>query len=365
MSVSLAALAPSATRVAAPASAVHYRPLGALRLGLALLVVCQHQLHLLPPSWRGLFYDTEMGVVAVAVFFVISGFIVAEALTTFYAGRPWAFLGNRALRLLPCYLASLALAAIVQGMLYRAGRLVPLNGSLLLPPLHPAVLASGVLEILPGLQPRYMIGYDFSLVPFAWTLRVESAFYLAAFLAVLAAARWRAAIAVAITMGYAGFALFLLRGHGPQLLLFIPFFLAGTAIFAWRRRGGGAAGALACCALLCLAVAFPLWIQRGHPVLARQLALLGALLAMFLGLVAQPGTSAAYRRWDRRAGDLSYPLYVGHGAVLIALADAALPKGPALYAAGLALSLALAWALHLAVEVPMRNRRNRLRGAVL
>ena len=78
-----------------------YRPFGAFRFGLAMMVVLQHGLLLLAPSDRQFLYSLEMGAVAVTTFFALSGFIVAEASATFYAGRPGAFLANRALRVVP------------------------------------------------------------------------------------------------------------------------------------------------------------------------------------------------------------------------------------------------------------------------
>src|SRR5271168_1134737 len=90
-----------------------YRPLGAFRFGLALMVVLQHYQHLLPPEQRRIFSSTGSGAIAVAAFFAVSGFVVAEALATFYHDRPGAFLANRLLRLGPPYIAALALSVLV------------------------------------------------------------------------------------------------------------------------------------------------------------------------------------------------------------------------------------------------------------
>lgn len=355
------ALLPPGLRQAAPA----YRPLGGFRLLLALLVVVQHQLHLLPAAARAPFYRLELGVLAVAAFFAISGFIVAEAVSTFYAGRPGAFLANRALRLVPCYLAAVVLAAAAQGALYAAGRLVPLDGPLTGSPLSPAVLGSALLEILPGMQPKWLIGQDFSLIPFAWTLRVEAAFYAAVALTVLAGRLVRGAALSAILVAYVAFFAALLSRHGPQQCLYIPFFLVGVALYRHRVTrtrwsAGWLAGAAAAAAL-----AFPFWMQRGAPLLAWQGPILAVLLAVVVALALAPPVGARWRQRDRAAGDLSYPLYLGHGVVLIVLADAGLPLGVGLYAAGLALSLGLAALLHRWVERPVARWRAAVRGRAL
>lgn len=78
-----------------------YRPFGAFRLALAMMVLLQHGLLVLNSRGRELFYDLELGAVAVTTFLALSGFIVAEAIDRFYAGRPLAFLANRALRVVP------------------------------------------------------------------------------------------------------------------------------------------------------------------------------------------------------------------------------------------------------------------------
>ncbi len=350
---------------AAPAiaPAALYRPFGALRLLLALFVLFQHQLHLLPATDRMFFYRSEIGVVAVAAFFAISGFIVCEANATFYRFRPVAFLENRALRLLPCYFAAVLLAAAAHYALYRAGRFVPLDGPLAGSPLRPSILLSAALEILPGLEPRYISGADFSLIPFAWTLRIESAFYLVAF---AVCAFWRPlSPSLAVALGYAAFAFGLWHGGEPQILVYVPLFLFGIAAFDYVRRPDRGRAAHLAVAAFCIAVAFPRWHQRGTPQLFAQMALLAALLAIFLVLALRTRLSPALRRLDRACGDLSYPLYVSHGTILILLADAGPPPGLPLYGTGLTLSLLLAYALHRTIEMPIRHFRDRLRGKAL
>ena len=106
-----------------------YRPFGALRLGLALLVVAQHFQHLLPEDQRTAFHRLGLGAVAVAVFFAISGFVVAEANAVFYPGRPGAFLANRLLRVVPPYFAALALSVLVHAALWQAGTVLRHEGT--------------------------------------------------------------------------------------------------------------------------------------------------------------------------------------------------------------------------------------------
>jgi peptidoglycan/LPS O-acetylase OafA/YrhL len=106
------------------ARATHaYRPLGAFRLLLAVMVMVRHFQRLLSPPEPAWLQHAGLGMVAVAIFFVVSGFVVVEACMVFYAARPAAFFANRLLRLVPPYLAALSLAVIVQSTLWQAGLL--------------------------------------------------------------------------------------------------------------------------------------------------------------------------------------------------------------------------------------------------
>ncbi len=352
---------------------LRYRPLGVFRFVLAMMVLVQHGLLLLPPGSREYLYSAELGIVAVAVFFAISGFIVAEANQVFYAGRPAAFLANRVLRLVPPYLAALALAVAVHAGLHLAGTLATLDQPLAGSPLQPAVLLSGVLDIVPGFQPRSVSHQDFEFIPFAWTLRVEFAFYIVAFLAYLslgrfAAGSWaRKILTSAILASCTGVVLWSIAGHGsgPQQLLYVPFFALGVGVYlAWRSpswfRVGGAA---ICC--VGAALAFADWRQRGHPVLAIQLPLLAALLAIFVLLAVHAGIPRSWARWDKRLGELSYPIYINHGTVIVALASVSAKPGMQVYLLCMPISILLALVMNRLVETPMRSLRDALRGAKL
>src|SRR3546814_14922574 len=105
---------------AAPA----YRLFGSFRFVLALLVVVSH-------TWALTFADDNflprigIGNVAVMGFFILSGFIIAEALTTFYAGRPGALLGNRLARIVTPYWAALIVSVGIHAALTTLGVVQP------------------------------------------------------------------------------------------------------------------------------------------------------------------------------------------------------------------------------------------------
>lgn len=332
------------------------------------MVLLQHGLMLLGPGARDVFYDLELGSVAVTVFFALSGLIVAEAVTRFYAGRPAAFLANRALRVVPLYLVALAGTVVLDAWLAQRGFLVPLDAPLLGSPLQPRVLLGGVLEILPGMPASRISGQAFSFIPFAWTLRVEFVFYLAAAAgcAVLAWRTWgRVLVRVMAGAAYVVFGAFLLNGaRGPLQLICMPFFAFGVGVF-WRDRPGIASAIHLAAASIGVLLAFPHFRQHGHPNLAFQLVLLALLYAAIFALARVRHLPRAWRYWDRRLGELSYPIYISHGIVLTALASLSAQRGGVPYAMALIGTLLLATALHATVELPLRTLRTRLRGAVV
>ena len=338
-----------------------YRPFGAFRLALAGMVLAQHGMLLLTPGQKLRWPGLVLGPVAVACFFALSGFIVAEALTRFYRERPLAFIGNRFLRVVPPYLLVLLLTIAMQGALFAAGRLVPLDTPLRGAPWQPRVILAGLFEIVPGMPARRISGQDFSFIPYAWTLRVEFAFYLAAF----AAAAWRRpwAVAACLALAYAAFARFLLRhGAGAQQILCVPFFAFGLGCFFLQRRPGLASRLHLLAVAAFVPLAFTFWTQKGHPAMAYQLACVCTLFGVFYALTCIGKMPDRLRGFDRRAGDLSYPLYIGHGVVVVTLLSLGGQHGWALYGAAMAASIVLAASLHLAVEMPLRGMRDRVRG---
>ena len=106
-----------------------YRPFGALRFLLAVLVMIQHfGSSIVPEPVRAAIYPLAVGTVAVMVFFVLSGFIIAEAVHCNYQSRPSAFLFNRFLRIVPPLVIAISLSAVVHFLLLQRGQLIDLDG---------------------------------------------------------------------------------------------------------------------------------------------------------------------------------------------------------------------------------------------
>ncbi len=337
-------------------TSVPYRPFGCLRFLLALMVLAQHGLLLLPQTSRQMFYTLELGVIAVSVF--LSGYVVSEALDRFYFGQPGRFLLNRILRILPLYVTVLGLSILLDSFLYARVHLIALDAPLHGAPWRPAVILSGLFDILPGLSALHVGGQAFSFIPFAWTLRIELVFYtLAAAWCMLPASRLRDVAGWGL--GLAVFGAFLLRHAAfPQQVLCMPFFAFGIRAYRdtrWTTLLPLAAGA---------ALAFTFWAQRGHPLVAAQIQVLLILLGAMCWLAQRPCTGALVR-WDKSLGALSYPLYIGHGVVFTVFASLAPRLGWELYASGLAASMLFAIILNACIDRPLRSLRTRVRGTSL
>jgi peptidoglycan/LPS O-acetylase OafA/YrhL len=344
-----------------------YRAFGGLRLLLALLVTVQHFQYLLPEAGRAPFHALGLGVTAVAVFFIISGFIVAEAQASFYQARPGAFLLNRLLRVVPPYLAALAVSVAGHQVLWQQGVLRVWDFSFAGAPLDPRLILGSVTALLP--LPQHPGAVEF--IPFVWSLRIELAFYLAVCLVCLAwpgaarafgAARARRLLVhLCFAAGFGLYGILLLAG-GPLVLQDIPFFLAGVAIFRLRQQPDRwllfAVAAIACC-----------WSMRSWPqppglVANAQAAIFVMLAAMFM-LAGRLRLKPSWCQLGRELGSLSYPLYLNHYIVGISLFDITTLRGWPLLAAGVLLSLVLAAVMHRLVEAPLCGFRNGVRGAAL
>ena len=341
--------------------ATNYRLLGAYRFGLALMVVAQHFQHLLRPDQRDTFSSSGLGAIAVAAFFVVSGFVVAEALATFYQDRSGAFLANRVLRLLPPYLAALALSILVHVALFQSGHLVLWDYTLAGSPEATARLLTGLFGLVPGFNPRWL-GQEFEFVPYVWSLRLEMAFYAAAAITMAACWRLRSSrpVKAAIFLGLLVSVAFLLLAHRAGALSTAPMFLVGVAFYLRDLRRETMRAVLLAVTIATAAAGFASWRQHGAPLPALQFPVLACLLALFAWLLPRRAAGRS-KRVDRRLGDLSYPLYLNHYAVGIAAASLAPRLGWPPFAVAVVASVLLAAAAERLVDRPIRALRDRIR----
>ncbi len=319
--------------------------MGTLRFLLALAVVIVHTSHLYGFSLYGL--RLTGGVVAVQTFYMVSGFYMALILNTKYTGKGSykLFITNRFLRIYPTYwvvlLLTLALVCFPSfthmfGFTLRdyIGTDTPLS---LISIIYLNITNLGLLgqdivlfqgirsdgglyfttnftETKPGL-------YTFLPVPQAWTLSLELMFYvLAPFLARTKTHVLLSLIAASLAIRFYIYFVADLY-HDPWTYRFFPaelaFFIAGIVsyrLYLWVN-GKGISGNLAMIAtivVLCATAGFQ-FLPGGAE---KQWAYYGLLFSLMPFLFI---FSNLHRSTDGWIGELSYPIYISHVFVLLAL----------------------------------------------
>ena len=331
--------------------------MGLVRTLLALAVVLDHAAAFAVVRSHapifGLFPVTA--VLAVQMFFVISGFYMSLVLTEkyrTYSGWVWRFYVSRYLRLWPPYLVVLVLTAFV--WTNNVGELPWGSWQ------HNLFKLSGFSLIGIDLTAFYTIGTGYEAhgqlpIQQAWSLGTELWFYM--LVPALALLRTRWLLALGLSLLAARIAAMVLPQFPWQQRLFpleLYFFVVGMLAhraYAVTLSAGSVLGR----ATLVLAVALVLFSHYSEtfggwtPVNA--LLLTGVLAALLPFVFAYCRDS----RVDRTIGDFSYPIYLVHMTVL-----AALPLARTHIGLTVLLVLAAAAPLVFLVERPIDRWRARL-----
>ena len=300
-----------------------------------------------PPS------PLSLGAFGVALFFLVSGFVIPHSLARLSAER---FLIGRLFRIFPLYAAGFTITLL---SLWAVGSYFSTTRSL--------SVAQIALHYLPGLR-------DISLTPsldaVVWTLDIEVKFYL---LCALGASLFRArdprALLLVLAAALASITASLLLAGLPAMsaaamvasvlskdLAYIVFMFIGTAIYFMHigklARNAGVALVLA------LAIAFPVLLLIGPDPVAALNACNYALAVVVFALAwtfqKLPGTN----RLTEFFAVISYPLYAAHAvfgwAILRVLWDIGVPVWLSLLVT-CSLAVALAWLLHATIEIPTQR----------
>jgi peptidoglycan/LPS O-acetylase OafA/YrhL len=365
--------------------------MGLVRLLLALAVVAAHA----GPPGGVAWLEMTGGPASVQCFYVISGFYMALILNEKYVGPGsyGVFVRSRLWRLLPMFFVVLA-ATLLLGWVLHAGFGITIEPFATwrehgpgMPWSHAFVLAASNVTIVgqdlvnfaavdptthrlfftPDFHGEVQPGWQFLLVPQAWTIALELAFYALAPLLVRRHALW---LAVGV-LASLGLRVWLMRHfqvrHDPWTYRFFPtelaMFLAGAFAFRAHRslaaRGWLRPSACAMATLLLLGLIagyrlLPGWCcsaPYGVPLLA-------AVTTVLLPWVFH-GTRES--RVDRAIGELSYPVYLVHYLFVFVAGAVAWPwldrhRGVVL----LVVTLAAAWLLWRTVGLPLETRRQRV-----
>ena len=344
--------------VAQPSKAGRFVFLDYLRALAAWLVLWDH-LGTIMPGWANRTFAPAawvraniadpLGVIqnfgwfGVALFFLISGFIITDRARVEGVAE---FSLKRLLRIYPM----LAIAVVLAAVLVTAPGVATVR----------AVLLSMTLA-------NYVMVPQVVILGVAWTLVIEMAFY-----ALTAGTQWARNSPHRIALNLAVVALVVSRrgAFGPEFSLFavsvsyLPVLVMGQALYWWlSARRLSARWAIA---YLAAAFALFVWglrlIQPGFlaPANSYVISVVYALM-LFAALIHAP---LRENRLVRLLSDTSYALYLLHGVVAPLVLKTLMPHGPlsVAIAAAAAASLAAAWVAHMLVERPLQGLARRLAG---
>jgi peptidoglycan/LPS O-acetylase OafA/YrhL len=347
-----------------------YRWLGCFRLLLAMLVMCQHYFaDLGPQPLADLTHPWAMGSVAVLMFFVVSGFVITEAIDSVYLRRgARAFITNRLLRILPHFVIAVTLCIIAHAVFRLAGgvRLWRSQPDFPLDAFSPANILMNYVSVVP-LTDR-AISYNF--LDIAWALRVEMAFYIIMAIGAGLTNRLRLPFAgVSAVLAAALLPLFALTlaQRGIAMMTYLPYFAAGVALY-YSVSGRRVADlivifSVALMFVQCVFVS-PTRIADVAPSLDFTVLLLAILFIIF-GLLLRYGNRIGGRRLDRWLGDVTYPLYLYHPFILILVLTFTTGYSYAVMIGCMAASLALSALLAAIIDPIVARYRNHVRGLAI
>lgn len=359
--------------------------LGTYRLLLAVFVFSTHSSWNFVRSWT----NSDAGNIGVMCFFIISGYLITLALEQHYAHNPGRFLLNRFLRIYPLLWLSIAVAALVivsMGTLYVASNFF-LRGW------APTDILQSLLVVTAFPNSKW------GPMPVGWTLTVEVDFYLIMaaiyFLFGRSAAPVRHVLTIASCVVALGVNLYFTSINAlwwSNGIHFVPFFVVGVATAILSRVDSSRPGTQVFTgAILWIAIAmslnvvarfnansyipplttpFAFFFPRAEQgMVTGTLITMMVLMAVFFILASSPFALGLdrFRKVDDLLGDLTYPLYTLHYA-LVQLCMYWMPVGwhphHLLWAEGTELAVCLG-AAYLAlryVDRPLRRLRNKVRG---
>lgn len=293
-----------------------YKLLGTYRLILALMVAFGHiATGAGPQDLAKIVTPMAPGFVAVLLFFVVSGYVIAEATDVFYQGRPKAFIQNRFYRIYPPFLFALVLSILIHTILVLFDFPIKDNPSWtrLAQVYNPIKIFYNIVSLLDyhvaNATERYYV-----FVRYIWAVVVEIQFYAIMALAIyVARAKGRRGLILtfALCAGLSFLPSFGVKGAGLyRIIEHLPFFLLGVSVYFIQKKPtllfllGGAVS------LLAVSLAF----ARHMSLLSLDVtsSLFYGLLIVFLILARLPPPSPRVRKIDALFGDLTYPLYLNH-----------------------------------------------------
>lgn len=349
-----------------------YRPFGAFRFLLAFLVLVKHFCADVAPDWLAeATRPYAFGYVAVLAFFILSGFVITEAIYHFYRHRPVGFIENRLLRIVPHYFLALAAMIVVCLAFSDAGTLRVSRTEML--PAGAAFDAKNLLANLFGFVPLSNQMMDFDFIGIAWAIRVEMMFYL-----FFAAALWLEGVAgrlfdrrlltgilVAIVLVLCPLWFLSMAGRLPAMISLAPYFIFGSALYFLLRSRSRESILMAFLAFAGCTAQFMVYSVHGREPGTEsgawaEFALLVGLVGTIIWLAESRLTRL--RSMDEALGRITYPLYVFHPVVEVFILALVPGYSYWVFVIGIALSVAVSCLLQALIDPSVDRIRDAVRG---
>lgn len=318
---------------------------------LALLVLASHAFSLWPEV--GSVSHLSLGNVGVFLFFVLSGFVITEALEEFYSKRIGNFLLNRFFKIYPPYWVALALAITVD----------VLTGDIH-PSLHTMTGWSGNI-LLFG---QYLGVTNYSQISITWAVVVEIQFYLAMAVCFVLIRKVRKDL-VLIAFSLVGLFGYLvvhftdtrLRIFGT--LEFAPYFILGAWLYYLRMESNKKLSLLLVVLSAASAMhAFITYVSRGSQTnTVGAVMLFVAVFSIFIYLLWIT-TDWMNIALDKHLGNATYFLYLIHMPVVTLFERWEMASGLMAFILAVLTSILLSFVLYRVIEMPIQRLRDRVRG---
>lgn len=383
-----------------------YKPHGTLRLFLALMVVDAH----FAPLRGGTPLTSEQSTIAVMVFFVLSAYIITTALARFYRGQLGNFLVNRALRLFPTYFAVVIVTIGLYYLFFSLGfmseyitgsvtemadngravvmfKIIPTKDIFSFTNIAENIFVVPVLYSLEklGLYPIHVFLRAF------WSLKVEIVYYLGAGLIAwgiysgipkICASRNgllrdrialmqtpMISLAMFLTVASVGTLLswMAVDAHSFGPFRYLPYFLAGVCIYFYEC--GYRVASLAGLAVSFLGILHEAQglasIHTDYEPWRLVVGIWGGGVAIWALSRCNNLVVGKWKYFDKKMGDLSYPVYLVNPLVLIICANLFQTPNFGVWVLAIAMTGLLAASNNRYVEGYLKRFRDQIRGTSL
>ena len=328
-----------------------YRFLGTYRALLALLVLVSHSSMWLP-DWVA---PLALGNVGVFSFFVLSGFVIAEACDIFYPGTPHRFLLNRFLRIYPTYWAVCGVAIAI----YISIPHPEFNSS------NYSIFAN--LTIILG---ERLPSNEFRLLSLIWAVGIELRFYIVAAIITYAdhLLSHRKILKSGWIIFFSGLILLILYFvalmtdfNRISVIKFMPFFALGFVYYRWLKYRSSGSIFIGVLMLFSSVQSYIIYNSASVKTsLFETTIIFGVALLLFAGLVFVTKVHSTLEQIDKRLGDLTYSIYLVHWPIVYAVSRSNLEGFESFFTVFIC-SVVASILIYLMVEKPIFKLRDSIR----